>query len=162
MKKEEYITYQLLQHNVQQRRQTSSLPRASKLFTQSDDQRFLTYGFNISMEKYVLETATTESPIYRGDPIYRESMVNEKLRNAGSDDNSIILQKKVIQTVSHTTTQPIVVQTIPTSTVQNFQADISNTLQDTAFRERKSQTVQISPQCVRTSQKSSIMRRSIA
>ncbi|CAK9796263.1 Zinc finger protein 585A [Anthophora plagiata] len=43
----------------------------------------------------------------------------------------------VIQTVSHgSTTQPIVVQAIPTTTIQNFQPEVSSTVQDTVFRER--------------------------
>lgn len=42
----------------------------------------------------------------------------------------------MIQTVSHTASQPLIVQTIPTSTVQNYQPDVSSTVQDTVFRER--------------------------
>ena len=44
---------------------------------------------------------------------------------------------QVIQAVSHASaTQPIVVQTIPTTTIQSFQPDVSSAIQDTVFRER--------------------------
>ncbi|XP_014607524.1 PREDICTED: zinc finger protein 626-like [Polistes canadensis] len=44
---------------------------------------------------------------------------------------------QVIQTVPHVTApQPIVVQAIPTTAIQTFQADVSGTVQDTVFRER--------------------------
>ncbi|KAF7380970.1 hypothetical protein HZH68_015845 [Vespula germanica] len=44
---------------------------------------------------------------------------------------------QVIQAVPHVTApQPIVVQAIPTTAIQTFQADVSGTVQDTVFRER--------------------------
>ncbi|XP_076667664.1 uncharacterized protein LOC143368624 isoform X2 [Andrena cerasifolii] len=44
---------------------------------------------------------------------------------------------QVIQAVSHASaTQPIVVQTIPTTAIQSFQPDVSSAIQDTVFRER--------------------------
>lgn len=48
-----------------------------------------------------------------------------------------ILFIQVIQAVPHVTApQPIVVQAIPTTAIQTFQADVSGTVQDTVFRER--------------------------
>ncbi|XP_066586730.1 zinc finger protein 626-like [Prorops nasuta] len=67
---------------------------------------------------------------------------SQATQNGTSEDQLAIphsgnTQVQVIQSVSHSdTTQPIVVQTIPTTTIPTFQADVSGNVQDTVFRER--------------------------
>lgn len=49
--------------------------------------------------------------------------------------NVVFLQ--VIQAVPYaSTSQPIVIQAIPTTTIQTFQTDVNGTVQETVFRER--------------------------
>lgn len=44
---------------------------------------------------------------------------------------------QVIQAVPHASvSQPIVIQTIPTTTIQSFQTDATSTVQETVFRDR--------------------------
>lgn len=97
------------------------------------------HGINTSHAKHLSQSQQIQSQSQQSPEQQSEQSQVEHL-NASEHSVSISHTESstvhVIQTVSHTTTQPIVVQTIPTSTVQNFQADISNTLQDTAFRER--------------------------
>jgi len=49
--------------------------------------------------------------------------------------NAVFLQ--VIQAVPHASaSQPIVIQTIPTTTIQTFQTDVTSTVQEAVFRDR--------------------------
>jgi hypothetical protein len=51
--------------------------------------------------------------------------------------NAVPFFFKVIQAVPHASaSQPIVIQAIPTTTIQTFQTDVTNTVQETVFRER--------------------------
>ncbi|XP_043523654.1 zinc finger protein 677-like isoform X1 [Frieseomelitta varia] len=97
------------------------------------------HGINTSHAKHLSQSQQIQSQSQQSPEQQSEQSQVDHL-NASEHSVSISHTESstvhVIQTVSHTTTQPIVVQTIPTSTVQNFQADISNTVQDTVFRER--------------------------
>lgn len=55
--------------------------------------------------------------------------------NAKDHFNVVFLQ--VIQAVPHASvSQPIVIQAIPTTTIQTFQTDVTSTVQETVFRDR--------------------------
>ncbi|XP_043591183.1 zinc finger protein 737-like isoform X3 [Bombus pyrosoma] len=96
------------------------------------------HGINTSHAKHLSQSQQIQSQQQLPEQQSEQSQADHS--NASEHSLSISPTESstvhVIQTVSHTATQPIVVQTVPTSTVQNFQSDVSSTVQETVFRER--------------------------
>ncbi|XP_012241461.1 zinc finger protein 737 isoform X1 [Bombus impatiens] len=96
------------------------------------------HGINTSHAKHLSQSQQIQSqqqlPEQQSEQSQADhSNVSEHSLSISPTESSAV---HVIQTVSHTATQPIVVQTVPSSTVQNFQSDVSSTVQETVFRER--------------------------
>ncbi|XP_076766153.1 uncharacterized protein LOC143432997 [Xylocopa sonorina] len=96
------------------------------------------HGINTSHTKHL-----TQPQVQSQQQLQEQQSEQSQIVHSNASEHSLSVSSTesstvhVIQTVSHTSaTQPIVVQTIPTSTVQNFQPDASSTVQDTVFRER--------------------------
>ncbi|XP_053994972.1 putative zinc finger protein 66 isoform X1 [Hylaeus volcanicus] len=98
------------------------------------------HGINTSHTKHLSQSQQSESQQLHQPQ--QQSEQSQTVQSNTSEDPLPVSPTEsptvqVIQTVSHTsTTQPIVVQTIPTTAIQNFQPDVSSTIQDTVFRER--------------------------
>ena len=96
------------------------------------------HGINTSHTKHLTQSQQTQQQLQQQQSeqsqIIQSNVSDSSLSISHAESSAV----QVIQTVSHaSTTQPIVVQTIPTSTVQNFQPDASSTtVPDTIFRER--------------------------
>ncbi|XP_043251032.1 zinc finger protein 613-like isoform X2 [Colletes gigas] len=99
------------------------------------------HGINTSHTKHLSQSQQSESQ----QQLHQQQQQSEQpqtIQSSTSEDPLSISHTEsttvqAIQTVSHaSTTQPIVVQTIPTTAIQNFQPDVSSTIQDTVFRER--------------------------
>ncbi|XP_015437887.1 PREDICTED: putative zinc finger protein 735 [Dufourea novaeangliae] len=100
------------------------------------------HGINTSHTKHLSQSQQLDSQ----QPIHQQQQQSEQSQTIQSNPNedplAIISHTEtstvqVIQTASHASaSQPIVVQTIPTTAIQNFQSDVTGTVQDAVFRER--------------------------
>ena len=73
----------------------------------------------------------------------------EKTKRCRKFEINLFLQ--VIQTVPQASVpQPIVIQAIPTTTIQNFQPEVSGLVQETAFRERSATYFNAVPAALQT------------
>ncbi|XP_043800829.1 gastrula zinc finger protein XlCGF46.1-like isoform X2 [Apis laboriosa] len=96
------------------------------------------HGINTSHTKHLSQSQQIQSQQQlQEQPQPEQSQIDQSnAEQSLSISNTESSTVHVIQTVSHTASQPLIVQTIPSSTVQNFQPDVSSTVQDTVFRER--------------------------
>ncbi|XP_076247401.1 uncharacterized protein LOC143187208 isoform X1 [Calliopsis andreniformis] len=105
------------------------------------------HGINTSHTKHLSQTKISQSPqqLQQQQQQQPEQQQSQTVQSDQPDDplsiphteSSTIQCLQVVQATPHaSTTQPIVIQAIPTATIQNFHPDVSGSIQDTAFREK--------------------------
>ncbi|XP_033339603.1 uncharacterized protein LOC117228050 isoform X2 [Megalopta genalis] len=98
------------------------------------------HGINTSHTKHLSQSQQSQQQLHQQQQQSEQSQTVQS--NTSEDHLSAISHSEtstvqVIQTVSHASaSQPIVVQTIPTTAIQNFQSDVTVTAPDAVFRER--------------------------
>ncbi|XP_076646285.1 uncharacterized protein LOC143355393 isoform X2 [Halictus rubicundus] len=95
------------------------------------------HGINTSHTKHLSQSQQSQQQLQQQQQSEQtvQSNTSEDPLSAISHSESSTVQ--VIQAVSHASaSQPIVVQTIPTTAIQNFQSDVTVTAPDAVFRER--------------------------
>ncbi|XP_076277236.1 uncharacterized protein LOC143207526 isoform X3 [Lasioglossum baleicum] len=96
------------------------------------------HGINTSHTKHLSQSQPSQQQLHQQQQQSEQTVqsnTSEDPLSAISHSESSTVQ--VIQAVSHASaSQPIVVQTIPTTAIQNFQSDVTVTAPDAVFRER--------------------------
>ncbi|XP_012221148.2 zinc finger protein 892-like isoform X1 [Linepithema humile] len=95
------------------------------------------HGINTSHTKHL----TNNQQLQQQQPV--EPTQSPQIQQQSSTEDSLVVPQtesttvQVIQAVPHASaSQPIVIQAIPTTSIQTFQTDVTNSVQETVFRER--------------------------